>query len=60
MCCGLFDGGAPARRTLEEEVSRVEEEDGACLELNLTAARLVVVDTAVDIMDDLIDLEALI
>ena len=29
-------------------------------ELNLTAARLVVVDTAVDRMDDLIGLEALI
>ena len=26
VCCGLFDGGAPARRTPEEEVWRVEEE----------------------------------
>ena len=26
VCCGLFDGGAPAQRRLEDEVSRVEEE----------------------------------
>jgi len=56
----LFDGGAPARRTLEEEVWRVEEETVHVSELNLTAARLVVVDIAMDLMDDLLGLDALL
>jgi len=60
VCCGLFDGGAPARRTLEEEVWRVEEETVHVSELNLTAARLVVVDIAMDLMDDLLGLDALL
>ena len=60
VCCGLFDGGAPAQRRLEDEVSRVEEETVHVSELNLTAARLVVADTAMHLMNDLIGLEALI